>query len=76
MEDRIKLGDTVAFNRAFLDCHARFYRRIGDASGAVTALHQLKTGPILADIDWDVAGLPKRVNVKNLIATSRTSLSG
>ena len=36
------------------------------ARGKVTTLRRLDSGVILADIEWDVHGLPKRVNIKNL----------
>ena len=58
MPDPIKLGDTVAFSKAFFDRHGRYYSRIIDAHGTVTALHRLKTGAILADIDWNTPGFP------------------
>jgi len=32
----------------------------------VKILRRLDSGVILADIEWDVHGLPKRVNIKNL----------
>jgi hypothetical protein len=39
------------------------------AQGKVKAVHRLDKGIILADIEWNQPGLPKRVDVKNLTKT-------
>jgi hypothetical protein len=36
------------------------------AQGKVRALHKLESGIVMADIDWNKPGLPKRANIKNL----------
>jgi hypothetical protein len=42
----------------------------------VKLLHHLDEGIILADIEWNKPGLPKRVNVKNLTKTEAAALGG
>jgi hypothetical protein len=66
MPHRITIGDTVAYTDSFIDRHSRYPSGIQSAQGKVTALHTLKSGSILADIQWNKPGLPKRVNIKNL----------
>jgi hypothetical protein len=66
MSDRITVGNHVAYTESFLDRHSRYHNNMGSAQGKVVALHYLKTGVILADIEWDMPGLPKRVNIKYL----------
>jgi hypothetical protein len=66
MPHRIQIGDTVAYTDSFLDRQSRHHRNMASAHGKVLALHYLKTGTILADIQWDKPGLPKRVNIKYL----------
>ena len=74
MTHSITIGDTVAFHPAYLDRHSRHYANMASALGKVIALHRLRTGVILADIDWNKPSLPKRVNIKNL-STTTASLS-
>jgi hypothetical protein len=74
MPHRIKIGDTIAYTNTFLDRHSRFQTDMLSAQGKVSALHYLKTGVILADIDWNKPGLPRRVNVKNLTRTKAPAL--
>jgi hypothetical protein len=66
MAHRIQLGDTVAFSQSFIDRHGRHTAGVATAHGRVKALHPVK-GLMLADIEWTMPGLSKRVNVKNLI---------
>ena len=66
MSSRIEVGDSVAYTDTFLDRNSRYPSDILSAQGMVKALHYLDRGLILADIEWDKPGLPKRVNVKNL----------
>ena len=65
----IQVGDTVAYSENFLDRHNRYPTNMPAAQGRVKALHRIEGGLILADIDWNKRGLPKRVNVKNLTRT-------
>lgn len=62
----IQVGDTVVYSDAFIDRHSGYPNDLKWAEGRVRALHNLKGGIVLADIDWNKPGLPKRVNVKNL----------
>ena len=65
----IQIGDTVTYSHTFIDRHSRYPNAMRSAQGKVRALHKLETGIVLADIDWNTPGLPKRVNVKNLTST-------
>jgi hypothetical protein len=69
MSPRIKVGDTVAYTEAFLDRQNHHPSDMPAAQGQVKALHYLDKGVILADIEWNKSGLPKRVNIKNLTRT-------
>ena len=62
----IQAGDTVAYTQAFLDRNSRYPNGLAAAQGTVKALYRLDNGTVLADIDWNNPGLPKRVNIKNL----------
>ena len=66
MSHSIEVGDTVAYNQSFLDRNSRYPNDLPSAQGKVKALHKLEKGIIMADIDWNKPGLPKRVNLKNL----------
>jgi hypothetical protein len=63
----IQIGDTVACGQTFIERHGRYSGSMTYARGKVNALHRVAGGIILADIDWNPPGLPKRVDVKNLI---------
>jgi hypothetical protein len=65
-QDRIEAGDNVAYAQAFLDRHSQYPNGMPAAQGTVKQLHRLDNGTVLADIEWNKPGLPKRVNVKNL----------
>jgi hypothetical protein len=66
MSHQINVGDTVAYSERFLDRHSHYFSAMPSAQGTVNALHCLDGGIILADIEWNKPGLPKRVNVNNL----------
>ena len=66
MPNGIKIGDTIAYTNSFLDRQNVGVVSAVSAKGQVKALHRLDSGIILADVEWDNPGLPKRVNVKNL----------
>ena len=66
MSHEIRVGDTVAYSDKFLDRQHLRPSGLPSARGKVTALRRLDSGVILADIEWDKHGLPKRVNIKNL----------
>jgi hypothetical protein len=63
---QIRVGDTIAYTETFLDRQNHQTSDMPAAQGKVKALHYLDNGAILADIEWNKAGLPKRVNIKNL----------
>jgi hypothetical protein len=61
----IKVGDTVAYSKRFLQSIACYTGDMPRGRGKVTAL--VPVGPVtLAQIEWDLPDLPERVNVKNL----------
>ena len=62
----IKVGDTVAYSKAFLQSTGQYTGDAPHARGKVTALKSLGQEVTLAEIDWDGPDLPARVNVKNL----------
>lgn len=74
LSPRIAVGDSVAYTDSLLDRHSRYPSDMPSAQGKVKALHRLDSGIILADIEWDKPGLPKRVNVKNLTTKTATAL--
>ncbi len=63
----IQRGDTVAYNRSFLDRQRLQRDKLVSARGKVTALHRIAEGVLLADVDWDTAGLSKRVYLNDLV---------
>jgi hypothetical protein len=66
MSHEIRVGDTVAYTDNFVDRQHLCPSDLRSARGKVMAFHRLDSGVILADIEWAVHGLPKRVNIKNL----------
>ncbi len=66
MSHEIQVGDTVAYTVSFVDRQHLCLSDLPSARGKVKALRRLDSGIILADIEWDIHGLPKRVNIKNL----------
>jgi hypothetical protein len=63
----IQRGDTVAYNRSFLNRQTLQRDKLMSATGKVPALHRIAEGVLLADVDWDAPGLSKRVYVKDLV---------
>lgn len=63
----IQTGDTVAYNRSYLDRQTSQRDKLESAWGKVTALHRIAEGVVLADVDWATPGLSKRVYVKDLV---------
>ena len=57
----IQVGETVAYSHNFLDRQNQIVTNMQLAQGKVIALHRLHTGIVLADIEWNMPGLPKRV---------------
>ena len=62
----IQRGDTVAYNRSYLDRQTLQRDKLESAWGKVTALHRIAEGVVLADVDWTTPGLSKRVYLKDL----------
>ena len=68
----VKVGDTVAYSKAFLQSVARLHRRPATVHhGNVTALISVGKDVTLAEINWNLPDLPGRVNVKNLCLASQ-----
>ena len=63
----IQVGDTVAYSQSFIDRQHRYPDKMPSARGKVNVLHSLDKGIIMADITWNEPGLPKRVNIKNIV---------
>jgi hypothetical protein len=76
MSHEIEVGDTVAYNDSFLARQNRCPSDLPSARGKVNVLHRLDSGVILADIEWNSRGLPKRVNIKNLAKAKADALGG
>ena len=74
MPQPIIVGDNVAYSERFLDRQNHYPSNMPLAQGEVTAIHRLDKGVILADIEWDKPGLPKRVNVKHLTRAKAPAL--
>jgi hypothetical protein len=62
----IQAGDTVAYSHKFLQSIGVLTGEMPRAKGRVEALVPVGRELTLAEIEWDQAELPKRVNVKNL----------
>jgi hypothetical protein len=67
----IKVGDQVAYSKAFLQSTGQHTGDVPHARGKVTALKPLGTDVILAEIEWNTPDLPARVNVRNLTTVKR-----
>jgi hypothetical protein len=63
----VQRGDTVAYNRSYLDRQNVQSDKLVYARGKVMALHRIAEGVVLADVHWDTPGLSKRVYVKDLV---------
>ena len=68
----IQVGDTVAYSQSFLNRQNQFPDNMLSARGRVIVLHLLDKGIIMADIEWNKPGLPKRVDIKNLVKAKAT----
>lgn len=62
----IMVGDVVGYSKHFLQSAGQYTGDVPFARGKVTALLQLGSETMLAEIDWDKPDLPPRVNIKNL----------
>ncbi|HWB10554.1 MAG TPA: hypothetical protein VG826_15095 [Pirellulales bacterium] len=61
----IRVGDTIAYSKRFLQSIGCHLGDMAQARGKVTAIEPLGD-VILACILWDTPDLPDRINVKNL----------
>lgn len=68
--DALQPGDRVAYSRDFLRSIFAFAGDMPHARGEVKKLVPLGE-TTLAEIDWDRAEMPARVNVKNLCRVGR-----
>lgn len=62
----IQPGCTVAYSAAFLRSIGCFSGDMPQARGKVSDLRKMGE-TTLAEVEWDIEGMPKRVNVKNLV---------
>jgi hypothetical protein len=67
----VKVGDTVAYSKAFLQSISAYTGDLPRARGKVTALVTVGKEVTLAEIDWNLPDLPHRVNVMNLCLASK-----
>jgi hypothetical protein len=74
MPQPIIVGDNVAYSECFLARQNHYPSDMPSAQGKVKAIHRLESGVILADIEWDKPGVPKRVNVKHLTRTKAPAI--
>jgi hypothetical protein len=70
----IKVGDKVGYSKAFLQSTGQITGDTPFARGTVVALHPLGAETLVAEIDWDGADLPRRVNTRNLSTQRQISL--
>lgn len=75
MARRIQVGDTVAYTKDFHDRQHVGVASAVSAQGKLMALHHLESGIVLAEIEWNKPGLPKRVNIKHLTKTEAAALA-
>jgi hypothetical protein len=66
----LKVGDKVAYSKAFLQSTGSYTGDIPHARGKVTGLISIGE-TTLAEIAWDRPDMPTRVNVKNLVSDQR-----
>lgn len=64
--EELQVGDAVAYSRSFLRNIGAFTGDMPHAKGEITGIKALSREVVLADVTWDRAELPARVNVKNL----------
>jgi hypothetical protein len=74
--DELKVGDAVAYSRAFLQSIGAYTGDMPRAKGKLTGLVAVGRELVLADITWDLAELPPRVNVKNLCRVGSRAYQG
>ena len=65
LSNDLAVGDCVAYSKSFLQSIGAFTGDLPHARGEITKMVPLGE-TMLAEISWDRAGIPVRVNVKNL----------
>jgi hypothetical protein len=71
----ITTGDTVAYSAAFLRSIGCQTGDIPFARGVVNRFVDISPECRLAEVFWDTAGIPPRVNVKNLCRPGSSGFS-
>ena len=66
----VKAGDEVCYSAAFLRSVGAYTGDMPHARGVVTGVETLGGEIVLANVTWDIEGLPERVNVKSLSRVS------
>ena len=74
--DELQVGDAVAYSRAFLQSIGAYTGDLPRAKGKVTGLVPVGRELVLAEVTWDRAELPARVNVKNLCRVGSRAYQG
>jgi hypothetical protein len=64
--DQLTVGDIVAYSKAFLQSIGAYTGDMPQAKGKLTGLVPVGRELILAEVSWDRAELPSRVNIKSL----------
>ena len=74
--DELNVGDAVAYSRAFLQSIGAYTGDMPRAKGKVTGLVPVGRELVLAEVTWDRAELPPRVNVRNLCRVGSRAYQG
>ena len=74
--DELNVGDAVAYSRAFLQSIGAYTGDMPRAKGEVTGLVLVGRELVLAEVTWDRAELPARVNVNNLCRVGSRAYQG
>ena len=74
--DELNVGDAVAYSRAFLQSIGAYTSDMPRAKGKVTGQVPVGRELVLAEVTWDRADLPARVNVKNLCRVGSRAYHG
>ncbi len=67
----MQVGDKVAYSAKWLRSVGIFTGPLPFARGEVVALEKLSTETTLAQVKWDRAGVPEKVNIRNLVVWNR-----
>jgi hypothetical protein len=75
-KDPLRVGDPVAYSRSFLRSIGAVSGDMPHARGTVKGLVPLGRELTLAQVQWDRASMPARVNVKNLCRVGGRGFGG